>query len=604
MNSAYLTFLTLLLHTAVFAQSQLKVHAEVKNGSNGIQDGLIQLRVNGGIPPYQYKWSDRDIPLDADKATALTEGIPYDVVVTDAAGNAVKKSLKIPAGSISEHFNAVATQATQAIGKVLFFDPFAALGCYNPVLYSDNEQPLLYPNGDVRKKSVPFIVLWLVIGALFLTIKMGFINIRKFKHGFQLARGRYDEPDAPGQVTHFQALSTALSGTVGLGNIAGVATAVSIGGPGAMFWMIVAGFLGMASKFVECSLSVKYRHIERDGRVFGGPMAYLQRGLQHRNVKGLGKFLAALFAVFVILGAFGTSNLYQSNQISIQLQEQFTLFSGRGFYIGLIFAVFLGVIIIGGIKRIAKVTERVVPFMAGLYVLMALIVIFVKFSNLGAAFGVILHDAFAPGALKGGIIGALIIGFRRAAFSNEAGVGSAPIAHSVAKTNYPISEGFVASVGPFIDTVVICTLTGLVLILTDHHQAQGLAGVELTSAAFSSVLPGSGIVLTICVFFFGLSTILSWGYYGMRGWTYLFGRSRQAENIFKLMYCLFAIVGASVSLGAILNFSDAMILCMAFPNFIGLYILSGEVRSDLSAYLKKLKNGELFQRVNYKVFKK
>lgn len=597
MNSAYLTFLTLLLHTAVFAQSQLKVHAEVRSGSNGIEDGLIYLRVDGGIPPYQYKWSDRDIPLDADKATALTEGTHYGVVVTDAAGNAVKSRFKVPARSISEHLNGMATLAKRAIEKVLFFDPFAALGIYDPVFYADAQktQPLLYPNGDVRKKNASFIAIWLVVCALFLTIKMGFIPIRKFIHSIQLAFKRsFREPDALGKVTHFQALSAALSSTVGLGNVAGVAAAISVGGPGAMFWIWVSGFFGMAVKFVSCSLSIKYREIRKDGYILGGPMAYLSRGLQRRKLKGLGKFLAASFAVFAIIGAFGSSNLFSCNQSSIFLQQTFPILKGRGLWIGVIFGIAMGVILIGRVKRLVRVTEKVVPFMCIGYVLIALIVISLNMTKIGEAFGLIVHNAFNPGVLKGGMLGVLILGIRRGAFSNEAGVGTAPIAHSETQTNHPISVGFVASIGPFIDSILICTLTALTLILTNHYRIQGLGGVELTAAAIKSQIGEVGDYLLIpIVLLLGLSTALTWGYYAIKSSLYLFGANRKIEVLFCVLYGIFAVVGASASLGAIIYLIDFFVLIMAFPNILGLYILSGEVRSDLSAYLKRLKNDGL-----------
>ncbi|MBK5194206.1 MAG: amino acid carrier protein, partial [Flavobacteriaceae bacterium] len=460
----------------------------------------------------------------------------------------------------------------------------------------DEPVALTHPNGDLIKKNIPFIVVWLLFGALFFTIRMGFINFRGFRHSFQLASGKYDDPDAPGQITHFQALSTAISGTVGLGNIAGVAVAISLGGAGATFWMILAGLLGMSSKFVECTLGVKYRFINSEGRVFGGPMNYLRYGLEKRNQKGLGKVLAAVFSVLAIGASFGGGNMFQSNQAFEQLQGQFPFLVGNGFYFGLVTAVLVGVVIIGGINSIAKVTEKIVPIMAGIYILGCFTVIFINIENILPALSAIYVGAFNPTALKGGIIGVLIVGFQRAAFSNEAGVGSAAIAHSAAKTNHPPSEGFVALLEPFIDTVVVCTLTALVLIFTGMHEVEGMAGAQLTSDAFGSVVSWFPYVLTLAVFLFAFSTMISWSYYGMRAWTYLFGKSKRSEIIYKVMFLIFVVIGASVSLGAVLDFSDMMILAMSFPNIIGLYIMSGEVRSDLRAYMKKLKAGELYMK--------
>lgn len=460
----------------------------------------------------------------------------------------------------------------------------------------DEQIPLVHPNGDLQTKAIPFIVVWLLFGALFFTIRMGFINIRGFRHSLELARGKYDDPNAPGQVTHFQALATAVSGTVGLGNIAGVAVAISLGGAGATFWMIVAGLLGMSSKFVECTLGVKYRFINSEGRVFGGPMNYLRYGLEKRNKKGLGKVLAAVFAVLAIGASFGGGNMFQANQSFEQLEGMFPFLIGNGFWFGVVTAILVGSVIIGGISSIAKVTGKVVPVMAGIYILGCLTVIIINFENIGPAFTAIIEGAFNPSALKGGIIGVLIVGFQRAAFSNEAGVGSAAIAHSAAKTNHPPSEGFVALLEPFIDTVVVCTLTALVLIFTGKHEVVGIAGAQLTSDAFGSVVSWFPYVLAAAVFLFAFSTMISWSYYGMRAWTYLFGKSKKSEIIYKALFLIFVVVGASVSLGAVLVFSDMMILAMSFPNIIGLYIMSGEVRNDLRDYVKKLKAGELFEK--------
>ena len=542
-----------------FAQD-FDIKGEVLNPSTNINDGVINITVTGGVPPYTYKWSNQNTPLNSGEATGLTEGVPYTVVVTDAVGDSKTVVYTVKSQAITEVFNGIMTPAVATLGGVLFWDPFAAVGIYDPVVYadfklvgvpdwisgienkyvlkqwlkpegaevskndaiaiitdkdgkeitvssavrgklkyllaegktiynSDNKKHVIeegahnfaqviydkpvvltHPNGDPLTKPIPFIVIWLVLGAVFFTLRMGFINFRGFRHALDLARGKYDDPDAPGQVTHFQALATAVSGTVGLGNIAGVAVAVSLGGAGATFWMIVCGLLGMSTKFVECTLGVKYRDILPDGRVFGGPMNYLRYGLEKRNMKGLGKVLAGVFAVLGVGASFGGGNMFQANQSFEQLAGQFPFMVGNGFWFGIVTAILVGVVIIGGISSIARVTGKVVPVMASIYIVASLTVIIMNIQNIGPAFSAIFDGAFSPSALKGGVIGVLVVGFQRAAFSNEAGVGSAAIAHSTAKTNNPPSEGFVALLEPFIDTVVVCTLTALVLIFTGMHE--------------------------------------------------------------------------------------------------------------------------------------
>ena len=442
--------------------------------------------------------------------------------------------------------------------------------------------------------AIPFIVMWLIIGSIFFTIRLGFINIRGFRHSIDLARGKYDDPNAPGTITHFQAMATAVSATVGLGNIAGVAVAISLGGAGATFWMFLAGFFAMSLKFVECTLGVKYRFINSEGRIFGGPMNYLRYGLEKRNMRGLGKFLAGLFAVLGVGASFGGGNMLQSNQAFKIVSEQLPFLQGHGFWFGVGFAILVGVVIIGGINSIAKVTGKVVPFMAMVYILGCAIVIGTHIENIGGAFSAIFNGALSADALKGGFIGVLIIGLQRAAFSSEAGVGSAAIAHSASKTNNPIADGFTSLVEPFIDTMVVCTMTALVLIFTGMHEVNGLGGVELTSDAFGSVISWFPAVLAFAVFLFAFSTMVSWSYYGMRSWTYLFGKSVKSETVYKIMFLLFVVLGASTSLGAVLSFSDMMILAMSFPNIIGLYIMSSEVREDMKIYLKRLKAGEIY----------
>jgi len=453
---------------------------------------------------------------------------------------------------------------------------------------------LLYKEAEGSPSTVPFIVLWLVFGALFFTWKMKFINFRGFKHAISLVKGDYHDPENKGEVSHFQALTTALSGTVGLGNIAGVAIAISLGGPGATFWMIVAGLIGMSSKFVECTLGVKYRKIDENGVVSGGPMYYLKEGLAKRNFPKLGKFLAILFAILCVGGSIGGGNMFQANQAFAAFKTVFPAMSNFGPIFGLFLALMVGFVIIGGIKSIAKVTEKIVPFMAAIYVGAALIIIGYHFTDLGMVFGKIISGAFSPEAGLGGFIGVLIIGFKRAAFSNEAGVGSASIAHSAAKTKEPVSEGMVALLEPFIDTIVICTMTAIVIIITGTYANDGgLGGSELTSEAFGSVIWWFPYILTIAIFLFAFSTIISWSYYGLKSWTFLFGQNKNTELTYKILLLFFVVVGSTVNLGSVLDFSDMMILAMAFPNIIGLLFLSSEVKEDLKKYLDKVKNGSI-----------
>ncbi len=515
------------------------------------------------------------------------------------------EALEIPENeTLSESINKKFEPIVDGLGAILFWDPFEAIGIYDPIIYDDNNKPILDEKGEPTKKNIPIVVVWLVFGAIFFTIKMKFINLSGFKHAIQLVAGKFDNPNDKGEVSHFQALATALSATVGLGNIAGVAIAISLGGPGATFWMIVAGFLGMTSKFVEVTLGVKYRIIDKDGTVSGGPMYYLSKGLEKRNLGGLGKVLAFIFAILVIGGSLGGGNMFQANQAFSQLSLMVPSIADQGFWFGAILAILVGVVIIGGIKGIAKVTEKIVPFMALFYVGTALIIIGMNITEVGNVFMIILEGAFSPEALKGGIIGVLIVGFQRAAFSNEAGVGSASIAHAAVKTEEPVSEGIVALLEPFIDTIVICTITALVIIFTGFHNpdlAAGLDGAQLTSKAFGSVFSWFPYMLLVAIFLFAFSTMLSWSYYGLKGFNYLFEGTfskvfkskNAAKYTYFVIFLLFIIVGSSSSLGSVIDFSDMMILSMAFPNIVGLLILSGEVRKDLKSYMRRVKNGEI-----------
>lgn len=454
--------------------------------------------------------------------------------------------------------------------------------------------------GSTFKYSIPFVLIWLLVGATFFTVYMGFVNFRGIRMSIDIVRGKYTNPDDKGEVSHFQALTAALSGTVGLGNIAGVAIAIATGGPGATFWMILAGLLGMSSKFVECTLGVKFRKINEKGEVSGGPMYYLSRGLSEKGGawKKVGMLLAGFFAIMCIGGSFGGGNMFQINQAAQQFVDitggEASFFADKGWLFGLIVAALVAVVIIGGIKSIAKVTDKIVPAMCGIYVVAALVVIFGNFSAIPEAFGLIFEGAFAPKAALGGVIGVMIVGFQRAAFSNEAGVGSAAIAHSAVKTSEPVTEGLVALLEPFIDTVVVCTMTALVIIITGlYANPDGLDGISLTSAAFTQVIPWFGYVLAIAVMLFAFSTMISWSYYGLKAWTYLFGDSKTADVSYKVLFCLFVVVGASMSLGAVTDFSDAMIFAMCFPNIFGLYVMSKWVKTDLSSFKRRIKTGEI-----------
>ena len=461
-----------------------------------------------------------------------------------------------------------------------------------------DKQPFYFKNLETQVQGIPLIVVWLVLGALFFTIRMNFVNFRGAVHAINLVRGKFDDPTKEsGEISHFQALVTALSATVGLGNIAGVAIAISMGGPGATFWMILAGLIGMSSKFVECTLGVKYRQTNEKGEVSGGPMYYLSAGLKKRGMAGLGKVLAVIFAILCVGGSFGGGNMFQANQAFNQLAEipGWEGFSSYGFWFGIVMAILVGIVIIGGIKSIARVTDKIVPSMVGIYVVSAIIIIGINYENIGWAFGTIFSGAFEPDAIYGGFIGVLILGFQRAAFSNEAGVGSAAIAHSAAKTEEPVSEGTVALLEPFIDTVLVCTMTALVIIFTGYaDDPEGLEGSALTSAAFSTSLgEWSMYVLSFAVVLFAFSTMISWSYYGLKAWTYVFGRNKKADLSYKVLFLIFVVIGSSVGLGAVIDFSDLMILGMAFPNILGLLIMSGEVRNDMIDYFARIKSGAI-----------
>jgi AGCS family alanine or glycine:cation symporter len=496
--------------------------------------------------------------------------------------------------------------------------------------------------------KIYWVLFPLILGALFFTIYFNFINFSGIWRAIQVVRGKYEDIEkhgaellygedgiangvdinqiddieehldevsqditvdsdiketikdqaSDGEVSHFQALTAALSATVGLGNIAGVAIAVSVGGAGATFWMIVAGFLGMASKFVECTLGVKYRDVGPDGTIYGGPMYYLTKGLKSMGLASLGKVLAVIFAIMCIGGSFGGGNMFQANQAA-QMVENITggtqsFMYGYRWVFGLLMAIFVGIVIIGGIKSIAKVTDKIVPFMVVTYVGAAIWVIIARYDMIGDAFMQIIDGAFSPEGVAGGAVGVLVQGFRRAAFSNEAGVGSASIAHSAVRTKYPASEGLVALLEPFIDTVVVCTMTAVVLIITGNVNPEnaGLADADailLTSDAFASVIDWFPYVLTVAVVLFAFSTMISWSYYGYQAWAYLFGRTTKTEYTYKILFCVFVVIGSAASLGNVIGFSDAMIFSMMVPNMIGIVLLAPKVKKEMTKYTDAIK---------------
>lgn len=459
---------------------------------------------------------------------------------------------------------------------------------------------IVFTSFELNGAEVPLIVLWLIAAALFCTVYFRFINVRGFVQGFRIIRGDYSHPHHAGEVSHFQALTTALSGTVGLGNIAGVAIAVSIGGPGATFWMIVAGILGMSSKFCECTLAVMYRKESPGGTISGGPMYYLSRAIPLRFPKlgGFAKVLAVVFSVCCIAGAAGGGNMFQANQSFAQLVNvtggEASWFADKGWLVGLVMALMVGIVIIGGIRSIARVTDKLVPFMAAFYVGISLWILGVNYHQIDDAIVAIWNGAFSPEGMQGGIIGVLIAGFRRATFSNEAGVGSAAIAHSAVRTEEPITEGLVALWEPFIDTVVICTMTALVIVITGFARDPGaLSGVELTSQAYASVFSWFPYLLSVAVFFFAFSTMLSWSYYGLKSVTYLFGESRLVEVLYKLGFLVLTVVGCTMQLSAVTDLADAMIFIMAVPNVIGIYLLAPLVKRELDSYWKRIESGEI-----------
>ena len=524
-----------------------------------------------------------DEPTDIENVVAVDD-LNAKIAVTDNTGDifsTINESLK----PIDSWFGTV----NGYVGGIIFF----------PI-----------PLGGSNK--IDFAVLVLVLGAVFFTIRMGFISIRGFTHSIHVIAGKYDDSNSTGDVSHFQALTTALSATVGLGNIAGVTTAIAIGGPGAAFWMVLAGFLGMSSKFVECTLGQKYREVRPDGSIMGGAMFYLSKGLAELGLAPLGKFFAASFAVLCIGGSFAGGNSYQVKGSLDAVGQTIPFFNQHPWVYGLIMLVLTAIVIIGGIKRIASTADKIVPIMCSVYVLAGLLILLKNYSEVPAAFASIFSSAFSPDAYRGGFIGVLVWGFKRAAFSNEAGVGSAAIAHAAAKTEYPIREGIVSLLEPFVDTIVVCTMTALVIVVTGAYDyknpdfppefkeqyilngdgvATGIKGAALTSVAMDSQIPYFKYVLAFATFMFAYSTMISWSYYGERCWAYLFGDG--SSMIYRTIFLAFTFFGSVVSATNVMEFGDLMIFGMMLPNIVGLFLLSGKVKRDLNLYWSKLKSGEM-----------
>ena len=454
---------------------------------------------------------------------------------------------------------------------------------------ADFASALVFASVPLFGAEVPLIVGWLVAGGLFFTVYLGFINIRGFAQAVRILSGRYKAPGDPGEISQFQALTTAVSGTVGIGNIANVAVAISLGGPGATFWMIMAGLLGMSTKFAECTLGVRYRRDNPDGSVSGGPMYYLERGLAERRWPKVGKVLGIASAASIAIGCMGIGNMFQSNQATAIFLNMANMdfLTANAWLVGVALAGLVGVVIVGGIKSIANTTSKLVPSMAVLYVVAALIVIGLNADRVPAALLAIWNGAFSPEGVTGGALGVLIHGFRRAVFSNEAGLGSAAIAHSTAQTPKPVSEGFVALLEPFIDTVVICTMTALVIITTVYEPGlvgREVSGIELTTRAFASTISWSPVLIAVAALLFAYSTMIAWAYYGLKAFTYLVGEGRAKDLGFKLFYCLFVVVGSSINLGTLIELSDALIFMVAIPNLLGLYFLAPVVKRELNRY--------------------
>ena len=496
----------------------------------------------------------------------------------------------------------VLDKANATILTVLFFD--IAFGTIQIDEVDRDGNPVLDASGNpvIKVVSLPFLLVVLILGAIFFTLWYRWINVRGFKHSIEIIQGKYDNPEDTGEISHFRALTSALSATVGLGNIAGVAIAIQLGGPGAVFWMLVAAVFGMTAKFSSCTLSQMYRQTNPDGSISGGPMYYIDIGLKQMGSgwAGLGKVLAIIYALMIMGGAIGAGNMFQVNQTAEAFRSTFGLSEGANWVIGIVIAILVGIVIVGGIKRIGAATSKIVPAMCGLYVCVSILIIVMNITRVPEAISLIFRLAFTGNAFYGGFVGVLVWGIRRSSFSNEAGLGSAAIAHAAAKTEEPVREGLVAMIGPFIDTIIVCLMTAMVVIITGTWNDPSLSqsdGVTLTTIAFKSAIGWFPLILTVSIGLFAYSTMISWAYYGERGWIYLLdhfgGVGLKTVIVFRVIFVLFILVGAVYPLRAVLDFSDAMVLGMAFPNIVGSIILAPKVLGKVRDYWSRYQSGEM-----------
>lgn len=571
----------------ICAVSNAEIQLLLSNESSSIGDGKAV--VTNASEFIRIHWTNQQSP-NGQEANGLKEGVEYEVQCTRLDGSQEVLHFQIATQSAQESMNALFIPVVDAFGKILFFDPFATFNLYDNRVYNSQGNLLTHANGDPIRTEIWLVVLLLIGSAIYFTFYFRFIQVRAFRHAWKVTFGQFTKKSEPGEVTPFQALSAALSGTLGLGNISLVAVAIAVGGPGATFWIIVAGLVGMSTKFVECTLGVKYRKIDETGEVSGGPMYYLSKGLTKRGWQRTGKFLAITFAIMCVGGTLGGGNMVQANQAFDMIKTVLPESSAYALWIGIAFAVAVGAVIVGGIKSIANVTDKLIPALVVIYTGFALTIIGMNIQFLDEACGLIWNGAFSPDGMKGGFLGVMMLGFRRAAFSNEAGIGSASIAHSTSKTSHPVSEGMVSLLEPFIDTVVVCTMTALVLVFTGFAtDTQGLNGSALTAAAFRSVFPWSDWIMLVCIVLFAFATMISWSYYGMKSWAFLFGEKWWIKQSFNFLFLFCTVLGTVSSFGAVVDFSDMMILGMAFPNLIGLWILKDEVMRDLKVYWKEVK---------------
>lgn len=460
--------------------------------------------------------------------------------------------------------------------------------------------PIKYNHGDIHIQ-IPIIIFWILFAGLFFTVYFKGIAIWGFKHAIdQIVKPKKKDGSSggEGEVSSFQALATALSGTIGIGSIAGVAISISIGGPGAAFWIFFGAILGMSIKFVEASLAVKYRRFNLDGSISGGPMHYIAHGLTRKNMRWLGQPLSVIFAILCIGGGITGGNMIQINQTAHQIifitGGEHSIFHGCTWIIGLTAAILIGLVVVGGIKSIAKVTTILTPTMCALYIISGLIVIGYHFMDIPAGIALIVREAFHPTAVAGGVFGTIIIGLRRSVQSNEAGTGAAAIVYATAQTKEPISQGFVALLETFL-TGILCLFTSCAIVFSgalENTQIGKISGIELASNAFQSVIPFFPIILSIIAVLFAMSTLISWAYYGQKAWTFLLGEGKKRVLTFNLIYCVFIIIGACMNVKSIIDITDAMMIAMCVPNIIVLYVLCRDVKKDLALYCRKYKVGK------------